>query len=261
MLTKRRKELLELLQSEPEMSINDLVDRLGVSAATVRRDLNNLSSQGLIQRLRGGATISHNPLGIEPSWLERHRENIDKKRAIVRLALDAVEDGQVVALDVGTTTLELARLLQMRSDLMVFTASVPISEMLARGRPTVYLVGGRVRPREMGVVGPLARDIIGRFHYDVFFLAAAGWSLEQGLMDFSIEDVEIKQAFMNCSNQVIALVDSTKYGKTSLMSIAPLKEVDMVITDDQLPTAVRDQVSEVTTLRWAEVENGERGLG
>lgn len=260
MLNKRRKELLELLQSEPELSISEMTERLGVSAATVRRDLNNLSNQGLIQRLRGGATISH-PLGVEPSWIDRNRENIEKKRAIVRLALDFVKDGQVVALDVGTTTLELARLLQMRSDLMVFTASVPISETLAMGRPTVYLVGGRVRPREMGVVGPLARDIIGRFHYDIFFLAAAGWSLEQGLMDFSIEDVEIKQAFMNSSNQVIALVDSTKYGKTSLMSIAPLEEIDMVITDDQLPKAAREQVSEVTTLRVVELGNGERGLG
>lgn len=260
MLNKRRKDLLELLQSEPEMSINDLTARLGVSAATVRRDLNSLSHQGLIQRLRGGAAISH-PLGVEPSWVERNRENIDKKRAIVRLAIEAVEDGQVVALDVGTTTLELARLLQMRSDVIVFTASVPIAETLASGRPTVYLVGGKVRPREMGVVGPLARDIIGRFHYDVFFLGAAGWSLEQGLMDFSIEDVEIKQAFMNASKQVVALVDSTKYGKTSLMSIAPLEEMDIVITDDDLPDEIQNQVNDVTHLRVADIGNGERGLG
>ncbi|AEJ38243.1 DeoR family transcriptional regulator [Sulfobacillus acidophilus TPY] len=169
------------------------------------------------------------------------------------MAAGMVEDGQVVALDVGTTTLEIARGLQLRTGLLVFTASLPAADVLSKGRPTVYVVGGRMRPGEMSLVGPLTRDIIQRFHYDVFFLAAAGWSVEQGLMDYSIDDVEIKQAFMAASSSVIAVVDSVKYGKTSLTTIASLTDVDAVITDDQLPDAVQEQVSQLTTLHVAPV--------
>ncbi len=260
MLKKRHTELLDLLKSEPEMSIAALTERLGVSPATVRRDLSLLAKQGLVQRLRGGATI-HAPLGIEPAWTERSAENTQQKHAIAQLAYQAIEEGQVIALDVGTTTLEVARLLQMRSDLMVFTASVPIAELLAPGRPTVYLVGGRIRPREMGMVGPLTRDIISRFHYDIFFLAAAGWSMEQGLMDYSIEDVEIKQAFMQASSQVLAVVDSSKYGKTALMSIADLKNVDQIITDDGLSDDVRHLLSQEVSLSLAKTSDRERSWG
>lgn len=259
MLNKRHEALLGLLTQEPEMSVIELTKRLGVSAATVRRDLSSLAKQGLVQRLRGGATMNV-PLGIEPGWTERIEENLEKKRMIARVAFDAIEEGQVIALDVGTTTLELARLLQMRSDLMVFTASVPIAQLLAPSRPTVYLVGGRIRPREMGVVGPLTREIIGRFHYDTFFLAAAGWSVEQGLMDYSIEDVEIKQAFMKASNQVVALVDSSKYGKTALMSIAELNDIDQLITDGDLRSDVRTELEESVTISVVNADS-ERSWG
>ena len=242
------------------MSISDLTEKLDVSPATVRRDLARLEHQGLIHRIRGGATLTDG-LGIEPSWTERTQEHISQKRAIARLANELIKDNQVIALDVGTTTLELARLLAMRSDLMVFTASMPISELLARGRAVVYMVGGRLRSREMAVVGPLTREIISRFHYDIFFMAAAGWSLEQGLMDFSVEDVEIKQAFIEASNQVVACVDSSKYGKNSLMTISKIRDIDIVITDERLPNETRDQIGEVTDLRLASVDATERGLG
>lgn len=242
------------------MSVGELTKRLAVSAATVRRDLSSLAKRGLVQRVRGGATVNA-PLGVEPAWTERGADNVQEKRAIARLAFEAIEEGQVIALDVGTTTLELARLLQMRSDLMVFTASVPIAELLAPSRPTVYLVGGRIRPREMGVVGPLTREIIGRFHYDTFFLAAAGWSLDEGLMDYSIEDVEIKQAFMKASNQVVALVDSAKYGKTALMSIADLRDVDQIMTDEHLSVRTQEELGAVVTLSVANIAEDERSWG
>lgn len=260
MLNKRHEALLDLLKKEPEMSVGELTDRLGVSPATVRRDLSSLAKQGLVHRLRGGVTATA-PLGIEPAWTERRGESLEMKCAIARLALEMVEEGQVIALDVGTTTLELAKLLHMRADLMVFTASVPIAELLAPSRPTVYLVGGRVRPREMGMVGPLAREIVGRFHYDTFFLAAAGWSVEEGLMDYSIEDVEIKQAFMKASNQVVALVDSSKYGRTALMSIAELGDVDLVITDSGLAKDARAELTDIVGLSYADAVGQEGSWG
>jgi DeoR/GlpR family transcriptional regulator of sugar metabolism len=250
---RRRRELVALLEQEPWLNVRELTERLGVSPATVRRDLSALASAGKIERFRGGASV-HSALAHEPSWIERSRHEMPAKRAIAEAALRLVEPEQVVAIDVGSTTYELARLLQLRGDLMVFTASVPIAQLLAAGRPGVYLVGGRLRPREQAVVGPITRDIIRRFHYDIFFLGAAGWSLEQGLMDFSMEDVEIKQTFIECSSSVVALVDSSKYGHTSLMTIESLSDVDRVITDDRLDSDVAERVREVTELVLAPID-------
>jgi DeoR/GlpR family transcriptional regulator of sugar metabolism len=258
MSERRRRELLALLQQEPWLNVRELTERLGVSPATVRRDLSALASEGKIERFRGGASV-HTPLAHEPSWMERSRHETAAKRAIAQAALSLIEPEQVIAIDVGSTTYELARLLHLRSDLVIFTASVPIAQLLAQGRPGVYLIGGRLRAREQAVVGPISRDIIRRFHYDIFFLGAAGWSIEQGLMDFSMEDVEIKQTFIECSSAVVALVDSSKYGHTSLMTIESLSDVDRLITDDGLDHNAAERVREVTELVLAPV--GIRDVG
>lgn len=260
MLIRRHQQVLELLQEQPELSIQDLTERLGVSPATVRRDLTHLASQGLIQRVRGGA-MTTSPLGTEPSWVERGKRQLAEKRVIAQAAVGMVEDNQVIALDVGTTTLEIAKLLVGRANLTVFTASVMIAEVLARGRPTVYLVGGRLRARELSLAGPLARETIGRFHFDTFFLGAAGWSIDDGLVDFSIEDVEVKHAFIQASNRVIAVVDSGKYGRGSLMSIAKLSDVDHLITDDGLDETLRAPLEELTDLQVVELDHINRRMG
>jgi DeoR/GlpR family transcriptional regulator of sugar metabolism len=259
MLIKRQRELLELIQSEPVIAIQDLTDRLGVSSATVRRDLSALSAQGLIQRVRGGAMMV-DPLGVEPTWIERGRREVARKRQIAQAACDMIEDGQVVALDVGTTTLEIAKLLARRSNLTVFTASLMAAEVLARGRPTVFLVGGRVRIQEMSLIGPLAREVVGHFHYDVFLLGAAGWSVEQGLTDFSMDDVDVKHALIEASKQVVAVVDSSKYGMTSLTAITAIDDVDLIITDDGLDPTLRPQIEELTRLQIAPAQGAEGRL-
>ncbi len=259
MLTTRHRKVQEFLKQEPEMSIQDLTERLGVSAATVRRDLATLASLGLIRRVRGGAAMP-DALGIEPSYIERSRRNIAEKRHIAEAAAGLIEEGQVIALDVGTTALELARALVMRPNITVFTASIPAAEILTRGRPTVYLVGGHVRPREMSTSGPVARGIIERFHFNSFFVSASGWSLEQGLMDFSVEDVEVKQAFIEQSQQVVALVDSSKYGETALMAVVGFDRVDHLITDAGVPGEARAALSDLTrlTVVSGETQEGSR---
>ena len=247
MVTTRHRKVQEYLKQEPEMSIQELAQRLGVSAATVRRDLATLASLGLVRRIRGGAAMPE-ALGVEPSYIERSRHNVEEKRRIAEAAADLIEEGQVIALDVGTTALELARVLASRSNVTVFTASIPAAEVLARGRPTVYLVGGHLRPREMSTSGPVARGIVRRFHFNAFFVSASGWSVEQGLMDFSVEDVEVKQAFIEQSQQVVALVDSSKYGQTGLMSVVEFDKVDRLITDEGLPDDARASLAELTHL-------------
>lgn len=238
----RHERLIDLLAEQPSLSIVELSERLGVSTATIRRDLRRLSAAGRITRVRAGVAVA-SPYGIEPRWTERLQEHFDAKRAIARAAAETILDGHVVAIDTGTTAMEVARALQDRDAISIFTASLPVAEILATEHPTVHLVGGQLRPREMAVVGPLARDTIRRFHFDVFFVAAAAWSLEHGLMDFSIDDVEVKRAFMDASDRVVAIVDSSKFGGSSLMQIAELSDLDAVITDDGLDTEARAAVA------------------
>ncbi len=247
----RHKSLIRMLTLEPDLTVSEISEKLAVSQATVRRDLKQLSEEGLIQRVRSGATIAKS-LGVQPSWIERSKVANAQKRAIAKVASHYIHDGQVIALDVGTTALEIAKQIQLRSNISVFTASVPIAEVLATEYPMIYLIGGMLRPREMAVVGPMARENVKRFHFDTFFLAAGAWSLDHGFMDFSIEDVEIKQAFMSSSEKIIAVTDSSKYDGTSLMSIAALSDVDLIITDNGLSEKDRKAVSDVTELLIAE---------
>ncbi|MCY0899327.1 MAG: DeoR/GlpR family DNA-binding transcription regulator [Firmicutes bacterium] len=260
MTYKRRRALLQLLEQQPDISVQELTQALGVSPATVRRDLATLAAEGVVQRVRGGAVLQQ-PVAYDEAWKERRRHQVAEKQAIALAAADLIDPGLVVALDVGSTTYFLAEAIRQRSDLVVFTASLPHAQVLGQGNCTTFLVGGHYRPKEQSLTGTIARQVVQQYHYDLFFLGASAWSLEQGVMDFSMDDVDIKRVFMEQSTRVIAVLDSSKYGRTSLTSIAPLDALDMVITDDGLDPQLLDTLQEQVDVKIVPARRSERRLG
>jgi DeoR/GlpR family transcriptional regulator of sugar metabolism len=230
----RAKEILEYLGKKSPLTIEELSNLLPVSAVTIRRDLIDLEKDGLIIRQRGGASLRG--LGIEPLFNQRQKQNIELKKQIAKFAAEQISEGEVIALDVGTTTAELAKELIKKNNLTIFTNSFQVASILSRSQHNVYLVGGFIRKSEMSMVGSIARETIMKFNFDRFYLGLAGISKEEGPTDYNLEDAEIKRCFIERSKEVVALVDKTKFTTSSLVRVCKMDEIDKIITnkDDHL---------------------------
>lgn len=226
--------ILEILETNQLASVDELSKQLAVSEATVRRDLMALESEGLINRTWGGA-IPAQSVGLELIVGERSQHNLVEKQTIAQAAVDLIEEGDVIALDVGTTCMELAKLLKKFQRITVFTNSLITAQILGTCPFNVHLIGGRMRQGEYSMVGSIARETILRFHFDKFFMGASGFDTESGPTDFNLDDVEIKQCFIKKARQRIALIDFSKFRKKSLATICDVEDLTDVITDSSTP--------------------------
>jgi DeoR/GlpR family transcriptional regulator of sugar metabolism len=229
MANERSKEILNLLSVKSPLTIEELARKLFVSEVTVRRDLASLEKQGLIIRNRGGASLP--ALGFEPMFNQRQKKNFQLKQNIAKHAAAQIREGEVIALDVGTTTAELAKELVKRSGITVFTSSFQVASILAKSNLQVYMIGGLIRKTEMSMVGSIALETIMKFNFDRFYLGLAAISQEAGPTDYSIEEAEIKRAFIARSKEVIALVDRSKFGTSSLVKVCEFDQIDEIITN------------------------------
>lgn len=230
----RRERIVLLLAQSGYAAITDLADHLGVSAMTVRRDLDVLVRERIVERARGGAVASSGSRAaridtIEPEVDERIRLNSDAKAEIGRLAAGLIVPDQTVAVDVGSTALCLAHAIK-GLNVRVFTNSLKIGLFLSSGTPRVYMVGGEICGSEPSVVGAMARRHIESFRFDWMFLGASGLA-EDGLYDYSLEDTEIKRALIERARRTVALMDSSKFDRLSVARVAPLSAIDILICD------------------------------
>lgn len=244
MRAERRRKILELIEQDGQVSVAQIVALFDVSDMTVRRDLADLEREGLLRRVHGGAMSS---LGrsYEPPYLLRTTENLHPKKAIGRAAAAMIHDGDSVAFDVGTTTLEIARHLNGRHNLTIVTASLQIaSEIAARfaldSDVRLILTGGVVRSRELSMVGEFAVRVYQDLHVDKAFVGIGGISLQDGLTDYNLEDSLVKRAMIATAAQVVVVADGSKFGRTTFARVAALSDVDMIVTDHQAPAPVLD---------------------
>lgn len=235
----RLNKILNLLYEQESVTTERLENILKASPATIRRDLGKLNEKGLITRFRGGAMLSRSPCGHEPTLQERETDNLQKKRAIAIKAADLVKDREVIALDVGSTTIEMAKALRGRSNITVFTASLDIAAILLNTNVTVYLVGGMLQHKENCLGGPIARSVIRQYHFDKFFMGTAGIAENSGLTDFGMDEVETKRAFIERSKKVIVLADSSKFGKVSFITICKFSDIQHIITDRDIDPQIK----------------------
>ncbi|GAA5338537.1 DeoR/GlpR family DNA-binding transcription regulator [Thermus antranikianii] len=212
------------------MSTKDLARYLGVSEATVRRDLAALARQGLLQRDHGGAFLPE----AEPPYAVKLTQNPGQKEAIARRASSMVPDGATLILDSGTTTLALARLLAGRP-LRVVVLDVALAQVLAQGETEVLLPGGRVRNGFYSLVGSWTEELLGQVRADIFFLGADAFNSE-GITNHTFEEAAVKRKAMAVSQRTVLLADRSKWGKRAPAFVAPLNALHLVITDLEDPT-------------------------
>lgn len=230
MLTdERRSVILDQLRTQGRVLAADLSGELAVSADTIRRDLRELDEAGLLRRVHGGALPRH---GDATPFATRARRARVAKASIARRAAASVRDGQVVLLDGGTTTLELARALRddLRAD--VITTSPPIALALA-DHPglEVTVVGGRLRPNALVTVGAVALEALRIVRADVVFLGVCGLHPEIGVTTEDLEERHAKAAMIEGAAEVVALADHDKLGTAMPFVVAPLSSVTRLVTD------------------------------
>ena len=230
MLTaERRQAILGRLERDGKVVASELVASLGVSEDTVRRDLRDLADQGLLQRVHGGALPAAQPTGSFARRLEIARE---EKAALADAALPLLEGARVIVLDGGTTSLELARRLPGAYDGTVVTNSPPIATALAgHPRAQVVLLGGRLLKPAQVTVGAAAVDALRSVRADVCVLGICSLHPEVGVTTLDHDEAYVKRAMVASAGEVIALATADKLRTASPWVVAPLADVDHLVTD------------------------------
>ncbi len=227
----RREIALELLQERGEVAVSELCERTGVSSMTIRRDLEMLEQEGALRRVHGGA-ISADSRGYAAPYSVRAQRNAGSKEKIGRAAADMLGERETVILDVGTTTLHVARALRGRRNLTVLTPSLQIASVLAKERGIrLMLTGGTLTIGEMSLVGDLAEEAFSGLRFDTFIMGVGGFDEDAGCTEFNQEDARVKRAALASVRRCIVVADSAKLGKVTFARICPLDEVDVLVTD------------------------------
>lgn len=227
----RRGLVLEALERHGEVSVAELSRGAAVSEMTIRRDLESLEREGVLRRVHGGATSAVSR-GYEPPYAFRADRNDDAKARIGALAATLVSEGETLVVDVGTTTLQLARALREASALTVLTPSLrAAAELTANAGIRTIVTGGIARHGELSLVGDLAERAFAELHCDTAFLGAGGVSPEAGVTEFNLEDTRVKRAALASARRCVVLADASKLAKVALASVCPLERVDVLVTD------------------------------
>jgi DeoR family transcriptional regulator, aga operon transcriptional repressor len=222
--------ILDHLADSGRVEVTDLAHRLGVSGATVRRDLQALTASRLIARTHGGAVAAE--LGEElPVRIKASRHQPEKIR-IGRAAAALVAEGAVVGMTGGTTARELARALADRRGITVVTNAINIAAELA-GQPGLRLVviGGIVR-RSYELVGPAAEAMLANYHLDIAFIGVDGLTAREGCTTHDEMEAQTDRTFIDRAQRSVVVTDSSKIGVVRFARIAPLSRVTEVVTDD-----------------------------
>lgn len=235
MLTEeRRNQIIHMLHTQNSIQVDRLSEFFDVSLATVRRDLAELEKQGYLRRVYGGAVSLKKPIASTDAFNIRSMEKKAEKVAIGRLAASLVEPGDTILLDVGTTTLEVARALKTRSNITVLTNSLPILNELIDSSLNVYSLSGRMRKSEFSFVGDLISNTVNSFHVSKVFIGCGGYSLEFGLTEHIYDSAQNRNFFIEQSDEAILVTDSRKFGNNAAVLVENSNLVKTIVTDNQI---------------------------
>ncbi|MGA2490085.1 MAG: DeoR/GlpR family DNA-binding transcription regulator [Anaerolineales bacterium] len=240
--TDRQLQILQLLERRQRISVAELCDRFEISEATARRDLENLASQGKLQRVHGGAIVL-TQVPPEHPILQRQKEQADEKMRIGQAAAALVQAGETIFLGSGTTVLEVARLLRGRQNLTVLTNSLPVVNALAGAEGiTVICLGGMLRASELSFIGHITEQALAEVRADKVFMGTRAISLEYGLTHEYLPETMTDRLILKAGKEIIVLADHTKFGRAATVRLAPLESIHTIVTDAGTPQDFIDAV-------------------
>ncbi|MBR1690643.1 MAG: DeoR/GlpR transcriptional regulator [Oscillibacter sp.] len=252
MKQERHWQIKQLFLEKQSVTISELCNIFGISVETARRDLNALEQEGIVCRTHGGATLADRSeeQSQMPPWSLRITRNLEEKRVIAREVLRQISDNSIVALDSGTSTLEVAKLLGVKRGLTILTNDLRIAaEISGNTEHTLYFIGGAMKQDDMITTGFLALEFLDYFsHIDLLVLTGDGFDVKTGMADHNMEMGTLKAAMLRKARRAIAAVDSSKFAVNALYRVCRATDLDMIITDGNAP------LEAVQALRRAGVE-------
>jgi DeoR family fructose operon transcriptional repressor len=224
-----------MLRKQPGLRVLELARALDVSEGTVRNDLNALEYEGKLKRVHGGAVLNNQDQFQNNLFVRRYNQNVAAKLAIAREAALLVMDGDSILLDASSTVYYFARALSERQGLRVVTNGFEVARELAKNPShNVILIGGVVNNDSSSVTGLLSERIIEDLHIQKAFLSCSGFSLERGMTEVHMAEAQLKRKIIESTQELFALVDSSKFGKEDLTPFARPEKIIRLFTDNHV---------------------------
>jgi len=243
-VVQRRHKIKEKLFQQRSVKVSELVKEFNVSEETIRRDLNQLEREGLIQKNYGGAILIEDIESVAiPPVQQRKTQAFEEKDAIGRRAAELLKGGEIVILDAGSTTWCMARHLKSTPGLTVVTNGINVAEECSHNEEaSIFLLGGKLIKKSMSVVGPQAEAELRKYNAHYVFLGTSGVSLRKGFTSSDIYEAEMKRAMIGAGQKAVILADHTKFQRQALISFSGFRDVDIVITSDLVDPAILEEL-------------------
>lgn len=237
--TLRQVKILEQIKLKGYQSIDELVESLGVTPQTIRRDLNLMAQRGELERHHGGAGPISSTQNAE--YQTRKLNYAEEKQRIAACIASHIPDQASLFINIGTTNEMIARALLERKGLKVVTNNLMVASILSvKPDFTVIIAGGEVRHRDGGIVGEATRDFVNQFKLDYGIIGISGIDEDGSLLDFDYQEVRIAQAIISNSRYVYLAADHSKFGRRAMVRLGNLNQCTALFTDRQPPAKVMD---------------------
>jgi DeoR/GlpR family transcriptional regulator of sugar metabolism len=244
----RLSQIIDRIEKKGSVSVSELASTFNVSEMTVRRDLIELENMNIVRRVHGGAVAFYGR-SFDPPLVSRSSKNIPAKKIIGKYAAGMVVDGDSLAIDIGSTTMELAMNLIGRQNLTIITPSLLIANLLGDEKQMRVIVsGGVVRQSEKSMVGDLAYLAFREIFVDKLFLGSGGIDVEAGLTEYDMQDAQVKKAMLKSAKEVYLLADASKFQRIAFSYFGPLSAVNHLITNEEPPKALLQELKKAQVM-------------
>lgn len=231
----RQNYILQTLKGQGYVTVSDLSDELQVSEVTIRRDLQSLEERNLLYRTHGGATPT-NPFVYDRPVSEKAQQHSDEKRRIGEAAAKLVEPNDSLILASGTTMIQVARHLNGKPQLTVVTNAMNVAmELLHLPRIEIFFLGGMMRLTSTSTAGPTAESMIQQHACRLLFMGVDGFDIDHGLTTSNALEAHLNREMIAAAQQTVVVTDSSKFGLRGFSRICRVEDIDMVITDSNVP--------------------------
>ncbi len=236
----RRQHILEILRQEPIIRGARLSEMLGVSEMTIRRDLDVLEKQGLVERTHGGAILRQERVDGKFFYHRSRQQNPGQKQSIAQRAASLIEDHDTVFLGEGYTASQIVGHIDPQRPVTIFTNNLAVLADAGRSAAEIILLPGVYDADTQSVSGPLTLEMIERINADKLFLGADGLSLRSGMTTPNLEIAVIERSMIrHTRGKVIVMAEHAKFGMVAQVEIAPMERIDVIITNREIPGGFR----------------------
>ena len=237
----RRRRIQEIISQKKRILVKEISNIFNISEVTIRKDLEILEKRGILTKVHGGAILNQSSI-IDLALTEKERIYPREKDRIAKKAQEMINYGDVIILDSGSTTTQIARHIKFKKGITVITNAINIASELAASEIDLILTGGILRDKSFSLVGPIAEGALRNVTADKLFLGVDGIDFNFGLTTPNVLEAKVNELMIQAASEVILVADSSKFGRRRMGVIDKVTAVDKIITDKNIPQEVLNRL-------------------